>query len=131
VSLRQSDIGKQLIHQDVTWYDEYPWANEAIAPGVYHLRLPVPDSNGKTFKEQKALLLDGEEVAPLVLLELAFLCLSKAGRPDPLQGGWVRCQEIADGYRVVLNWLDGRLCVSPWDDHPHGDFWLAAVRRTS
>jgi hypothetical protein len=134
VSLRQSDIGKQLIHQDEDWYDKYRWANEPIAPGVYHLRLPIPDSNGKTFDEQNALLLDGEEVAPLVLVELALLCLKRAGLPDPLQNGLVRSPETAaDGGRVGLDWGDGgRLSVNVyWDDRRYVGVWLASARRAS
>jgi hypothetical protein len=133
LSLRQSNIGKRLIWQDETWYDEYPWANEPIRSGVYHLRLPVPDSNRKTFGEQKALLLKGEEVAPLVLVELAMLCLKKARQPDPLNNGWVRCQETAaDGYRVVLAWRGGWLGVyNYWDGYRGDGLWLASVRRAS
>jgi hypothetical protein len=129
VSLRQSDIGKQLIHQDVTWFDEYPWAIEAIAPGVYHLRLPVPGSNGKNLWRQNAMLLDGEDIAPLVLVELALLCLKRAGLPDPLNYDWVRCQETAaGGGRVALYWRGGRLRVNDGGDRPDDRVWLAAVR---
>ena len=51
------------------------------------------DTNNKSFNEQTALLLDGEEVAPIVLAAMAMLCHKKAGLPDPLQGDWVRCRE--------------------------------------
>lgn len=133
VSLRNSDIGKQFISQGGTWYDPCRWANKKIPAAVYHLRLPVPGSNHKTFDEQQALLLDGEDVAPLVLVELAMLCLKKAGHPDPLQGGYVRCRETASaGFGVDLSWFDGRLGVrSSWGAYSDGKIWLAAVRGAS
>jgi hypothetical protein len=132
VSLRSSHIGQLLIRQDRYRYHKYPWASEAILPGICRLRLPIPDSNRKIFAEQKALLLDGEDVAPLVLVELALLCLKKAGLPNPLQNGWVRCREVAGGRRVGLHCADGRLYVSAdWDDVSYGSVWLASVRRAS
>ena len=127
-SLRQSKVGKERIWED-TWYDIYDWADQSLPAGVYHLRLPIPDSNRKTFEEQKALLLKGEEIAPLALVELALLCCRKAGQPDPLSGDWVRCRETADGYRVGLDWDDARLCADGYcDDSSDGSVWLASAR---
>src|SRR5436190_5228775 len=93
VSLRGSTIGQQRIWQDVRWYDLHGWSGKFLLPGTYHLRLPVADSNRKSFDEQEALLSSSEEVAPLVLAELGLLCLHEAGYPDPLRGRWVRCAE--------------------------------------
>lgn len=133
VSLRESAVGRELIHQDITWYDACPWATETIPAGDYRLRLPVPGSNRKTFDEQSALLLDGEEPAPLVLVALALLCLRKAGYADPLHGGWVRCRETAAGRRVGLDWSGGRLYVgNDWSVYRYYyDIWLASARRAS
>jgi len=129
LSLRQSAVGKEYIRQDVTWYDTYPWANEAIPEGVYRLRLPVANSNGKTFEEQKAMFRDGEEAAPLVLVELALLCLKKAGQPDPLHGGCVRCREITDSsLRVYVGDFDsdGFFVNRYWVDFRYGYLGLAS-----
>ena len=132
LSLRESDVGKTLIRQDDTWYDTYDWATSSpITAGPYRLRLPILDSNSKTFDEQKALLLPGEQVAPLVLVELALLCVKNAGLSDPLKGGWVRCAETTagGGVRVVLRWDGGRLSVDYyWGDSPHDLLWLSSVR---
>ena len=129
-SLRKSPVGKALLWQGNTWYDKYAWSSQSLPPGIYRLRLPIPDSNRKTFKEQKALLLEGQEVAPLVLAELALLCMQKAGHPDPLKNGFVRCRETADGYRVVLYWSGGRLYVysSYVVDCRRDSVWLASAR---
>ena len=128
-SLRDSPVGKELVHQQ-TWYDTYPWTTQPIAPGVYQLRLPIPDSNRKTFDERKKLLLPGEEAAPLVLVELAMLCLNKAGHTDPLKGGRVRCPESTGRYRIGLSWYDGRLYIHDiWAGGRYGSVWLAGVRR--
>ena len=130
VSLRGSPIGRDLICQGNTWYDHYAWASTSRAVGVYHLRLPVPGSSYKTFDEQKALLFEGEATAPLVLVELALLCMRDAGHAALANGEFVRCDETgAAGNRAAVHWHGGRLLVSYlWDD-VHADYvWLASVR---
>ena len=115
------------------WYDQYPWAAEKLPSGLYVLRLPIPDSNRKTYAEQQKLLLPGEEPAHVVLVATALLSLRLSAQPDPLQNGWTRCKEqTADGYRVTLRWNDGRLYVySHWDVYRYDGVWLASARRTS
>lgn len=130
-SLRASPIGQEFIWQDRTWYDRYQWADQSVPAGVYHMRLPVPDSNRKTFEEQKTLLAEGEETALLVLVELALLCLKTAYLPNRVNGGWIRCAETtAAGNRVELLWHDGRLYVNNfyWDGSRYGHVWLASAR---
>ena len=130
--LRESDVGRQLIWQHQVWYDEYQWANEPVLPGLYHLRLPIPGSNNKTFDEQKALLLEAEEPTSLVLVELALLCFEKAGLPDPLQESWVCCSETAYEGRVMLCWYNGRLnLVDHWYVNRYSTIWHSAARRVS
>jgi hypothetical protein len=126
--LRNSAVGQELIHQDVAWYDRYPWSSEPLPAGVYDIRLPVPESNRKTFDEQLKLLLPDEVPLPLVLAELALLFLRKQGADDPLRGGWVRCRETtAGGRRVALTWDDGRLYVDNlWDGYRYDRVWLGA-----
>jgi hypothetical protein len=132
-SLRDSDVGKQLIHQQVTWYDACPWANEPVAPGVYHSRLPVPNSNHKTFDEQQILLFDGEGIIALALAELALLCIHADGQPDPLQHDWVRCREGRSDGHAVLRWGNGRLVVDFWRTGLPGyrHLWLGAAKKMS
>jgi hypothetical protein len=107
--LRDSPIGKQLMHQQ-DWYDKYQWSKEALPAGTYRLRVPVPGSNRKTASEQAAMLPAGEELAPVVLVAAALLCIQRQGGPDPLNGDWTRCAEqTAGGCRVGLTWYVGGL----------------------
>lgn len=128
---RHGEICKQLIWQGNTWYDKYPWANEPVPPGTYSLRVPVSDSNYETFAGQRTLLLPSEGVAPLVLVELAMISLKKAGHSDPLNDGWGRCRETADGRRAEVTWEDERLVVDDWSDDCYDHVWLAAARKIS
>jgi len=113
------------------WYEQYPWSAEKLPSGLYALRLPVPDSNRKTFDKQKALLLPGEEPAPVVLAASALLAHHLQTQEDLLKGDWTRCKEqTAGGYHVVLYWSGGRLRVNyRWDDYPYHFVWLASARR--
>src|SRR5579863_3402027 len=71
-ALRGSPIGQKLMHQQ-EWYDRYPWSSEELPAGVYHLRIPVPESNRKTASEQEQILLEGELMAPVILVASALL----------------------------------------------------------
>ena len=118
-----------LMHRQ-NWYNEYRWSVDVLPSGIYVLRLPVPKSNRKSFDEQKALLLPGEETASVVLAATALLAIRLSGEEEPLHRDWVRCNEqTASGRRVVLDWDVGRLDVSShWSDRRFGYFWLAAAR---
>lgn len=117
---------------DQDWYDRYPWASERLPSGFYVLRLPVPESNGKTFEEQQTLLLPGEEPAAVVLAATALLALRVSSFGDPLRGDFTRCkEETDDGNRVGLYWCDRRLYVrSDWGDFRFDGVWLSAARTT-
>ena len=131
-SLQDLRMNQNVLMSQETWYDTHPWATEKLPSGIYVLRLPVPDSNRKTFAEQKALLLPEEEPAPIVLAATALLAIRLSGGDDPLRNGWARCKEQnADDGRVVLRWRDGRLLVRSRrrDDRRGGIFWLAAARK--
>lgn len=132
-SLYQTDIGKRFMRRE-KWYHDYPWSNESISPGIYVLRLPVAESGNKTLDKQKELLVDGEEPAPLALVELAMLCLKNAGAPDPLVGNIVRCREIASKKNsgIDLSWHGTRLRVGCNFIHRrHSIIWLASARKVS
>jgi len=127
--LRGSEVGRRLMW-DRDWYERYDWSGASLPAGLYRLRVPVPDSTGKTFDEQRAMLPDGEEPAPAVLVASALLCLKLQGRPDPLEGGWTRCRErtFAD-HRVGLDWSGGRLRVNDyWAGDRDPSVWVSAVR---
>ena len=129
-SLRDLRDKCDLMHRQ-DWYARCPWASDKLPSGLYALRLPVPNSNRKTFNEQKALLLPGEEPAPVVLAASAMLSHLISTGERLLAGQWLRCKEqTADGYRVALGWHDGRLNVNRyWYDYPDGFVWLASARR--
>jgi hypothetical protein len=119
-----------LMHKQ-DWYDKYPWASEKLPSGVYVLRLPIPDSNRKTFAEQTKLLLPGEEPAHIILATTALLSHRIVTKEDLLKGDWTRCgQQTADGFRVVLRWGEGRLYVrGDWDGCRGGGMWLSSAGR--
>lgn len=117
---------------DQDWYNEYPFSREKLTPGVYRVRLPIPDSNRKNFAEQKKLLRDGEQVAPAALVAVALLCHLKQAGKDLLDNDWTRCAEaLPDERRVALDVGGGRVRVDfYWDDHRRGDLWLAGSRKS-
>lgn len=117
---------------DQDWYNEYPFPRAKLTPGVYRVRLPIPDSNRKNFTEQKKLLLSGEEVAPVALVAATLLCHLKQAGQDLLNDDWTRCAEALPGeYRVVLRVGGGRVGVgSRWDDRRYDDVWLAGCRKS-
>ncbi len=131
-ALRDSPVGKELMWQH-GWYDQYPWSSAAPPAGDYALRLPVPSSRGKTLAEQQALLPPGEEVAPVVLVAAALLCIKLQDGRDPLNTDATRCKEQAsDGDRVLVHLYQGRVLVNNyWDDYRHSYLWLSAARKAS
>jgi hypothetical protein len=136
IGLRDSAVGRELVcRQD--FYEQYDWSRQPLASGLHRLRLPVPNSNRKTFDEQRVLLAESEQVAPVTAVALALLCLEKAGYPDPFDAdeddeAWARCTETADGLRVALYWCIGRLYVDySWGDASAPCVWLAASRKSS
>lgn len=130
--IADSPLGQQLMHRQ-NWYRSYKWSKVPVTPGIYCLRLPIANSHRKRFQEQLALLVDGEQPAPVVLVAAAMLLHHQESQPDPLNDGWARCDETAaDGYRVELTWYHGRLYVyNYWDGDRNDRVWLAAVRRAS
>ncbi|MBS0262720.1 MAG: hypothetical protein JSS02_12270 [Planctomycetes bacterium] len=129
--LRESAIGKVLMHQQ-DWYDKYHWSTAKLAPGVYRVRMPVPDSTDKTYAEQEKLLLPGEEVVPVALAAAVLLCHLKVAGTDLLDNGWTRCAEsIPDEHHVDLNVRGGPVSVDDyWDGHRIDSLWLSAARKS-
>lgn len=117
---------------DQDWYNEYPFSRTELTPGVYRVRLPIPDSNSKNFAEQQTLLPDGEQVAPTALVAVALICHLKQAGKDLLNNDWTRCAEaLPDGGRVGLTVRRGRVGVDyDWDDDRGEDVWLAGCRKS-
>ena len=130
--LCEGEVGTNLMHRQ-DWYDRYEWSGRKLPAGIYRLRLPVPDSNHKTFAEQQTLLLPGEESAPVVIAATALLCHRLQAGEDLLRGDWARCKEQAGGgCRAELRWLDGRLGVGvSWGGNRLAFMWLASARASS
>jgi hypothetical protein len=116
---------------DQDWYNEYPWSRVKLTPGVYRVRIPVPDSNSKTFVEQSKLLLSGEEVAPVALATAALLCHLKQTSKDLLDDDWARCAEaLPGGSHPALGVRGGRVRVyTYWDGRRSDRLWLSAARK--
>ena len=121
---------QQCLFLTQDWYDQFRWASEKLPSGLYALRLPIPNSNRKTFDEQRSLLLPNEEPAHVVLAATALLSLCRFGLADPLQNVWIRTgQQAAGGRRVGMGWNDGHLIVNDWGDGRTDVFWLASARK--
>ena len=127
--LRHSAIGQKLmpVHD---WYDLFPGRSEKLAAGIYRPRVPVPESNRKTFAEQERMLPKGETLAPVVLVASALLAHFLKTGEDLLKNEWTRCREqTAADLRVALDWHGGRLGVSHnWDDDRYDRLWASSVR---
>jgi hypothetical protein len=113
------------------WHEKYAWGCEQLPSGLYVLRLPIPDSNRKTFDEQTKLLLPGEEPAHIILAATALLSHRVVAKEDLMKGNWTRCgQQTARGGHAGLDWVGGRLYVDCyWGDDRGGNGWLSSARR--
>ncbi len=124
-------VRKNLMWEHNTWYDRYDWGRAKLTPGVYRMRMPIPDSGDKNFAEQQKLLLSGEEVAPVTLAATVFLCHLKETGKDLLANNWTRCAEpLPDELRVELTVLRGRVYASyDWTGYRYGYLWLSSACR--
>ncbi|MCI0457792.1 MAG: hypothetical protein L0Z62_12560 [Gemmataceae bacterium] len=115
------------------WYAEEPWSHARLAPGIYRLRMPVPNSNNKTFQEQEALLLPGEEVGTVALAVTALMVHLQETGKDLLRADFCRCAEaLRDSRRLHLSVSYGRVyLLNHWDGNRNRcrDLWLAAARK--
>lgn len=110
-ALRDSDVGKRLVH-DQRWYNRHAWGKRKLLAGCYRLRLLIPLSDGKSAREQEALLQGRETFAPAALLAVAILCMHVQGVYDSLRHECIRCIEGSDiGYNVELAWRNDRLFI--------------------
>ena len=127
--LRDSAIGKKLMHRQ-DWYSKFPWGSEKLPPGTYRLRLPIPDSNRKSFAEQEQMLSEGEQIAPVVLVASALLAHQVQADSDLLRGNWTRCREqTTAGDCVALGWGVHWLYVRKEWGHIRSDcVWSSSVR---
>jgi hypothetical protein len=115
------------------WYaeDRHSFSRNAMPVRWNLLRLrPVPGSNRKTWQEQLALLDDTEEVPSLALLAFAAVLHYRKSGQRLYEGCHLRTSDVtADGSRVGLLWLFGRLIVgSYWGGHRLESLCAAAAR---
>ena len=126
--LRDSSVGRKLMH-DQDWYNAYPWSSEKLPSGIYRLRIPVAESNCKTFAEQERMLRRDESIAPVVLVASGLLVHHLQTGEDPLKNDWIRCRnQAARGGHVALSWFDGQLDVDYWFGGINTGLWLSSVR---
>ena len=125
-----SGVRERKLMWEQDWYHKYPWSNEKLPSGIYRLRIPVPNSNRRTFAEQQGSLPSGEEPAPVVLVATALLAHRLQTGEDLMKTDYTRCKEQTAGdSRVGLDWGGGRLYVDDrWDGARHDDVWLSSVR---
>jgi len=88
------------------WYSHYDWAKREDAPQERRIRLPVPGSRLKTFKEQAALLGPKEKVASArVILTFAVMYARANVYKLILEDKRCRCEEViihrGDGHATV------------------------------
>jgi len=128
-------VVRQRLIGDEDWEEDlpklFPWFSAKLTPGVYRLRVPVPDSNRKTFSEQCQLLLPGEEVAPTTIVATTLIVhLMVAGQslPNLPCGDVCRCAEpFKHDSRVGLYVTKNDVDIHHWwDDDRCDDIWLAA-----
>src|SRR3989338_1048805 len=83
------------------WYERYPWCRQKLEPGVYRVRLPIPDSNRKSTAEAKCLLLPDENILQVCLGATTLAAHLWKTREDLLRGNFCRCDETLpdDGRR--------------------------------
>jgi len=115
---------------DQSWYDDQEFAKLTEEPRERTIRI-IPDSNNKTFEEQKAMLRKDEEVTKARQLAMLSVLLKRSGEKDirEMVDGWVRCEEkTTGGLRVGLDWRDGGLVVDSWDVNRLDRVWLSSVR---
>ncbi len=111
------------------------WKAEA---GYYHVLLPVPDSNRKTWNQQTdeesgmlARQHDGWQPIPATVGATALAVHFAASGEDLLKGDFVRCAEaLPDVCRAALFVREGRVHVgSCWDDDSYDRVFLGADRK--
>jgi hypothetical protein len=134
--LRASAVGKELMWGALwksSWYEKYDWFSAPVVPGAYRLQIPVPGSYERTFKEQVALLREGEEPAPIAMVAAALLYMRSVCLSVEVWGRWTRCAEATeDDKRVGLAWRGARLRVfDDWVDFRYETMGLSSVRRLS
>jgi len=114
---------------DQEWYDKEPFASRTDTPKMKTIRI-LEDSYGKTISQQKALLLEGEELVKVREIIMLSILLKKDNSEIPMmREGWVRCgEQAAEGNWVDADWRGGRLRFGGWDGDAEDGVGSASVR---
>jgi len=130
--LRESVAGKRFMNQEY-WYEQYPFCSAKLTPGIYCMRLPVPESNrNMSFVQQGRLLTSNENVAPVTLAASVLLVHLKVTGSSLLNKTChCRCAELLlNSGRVTIGASGSRVKIDvDWDDLCNDCLWLAAARR--
>ncbi len=112
------------------------WKAEA---GYYHVLLPVPDSNRKTWSQQAgdeessmlARQYDGWQAIPTPIGATALAVHLGVSGEDLLKGDFARCAEaLPDDNHAALCVSEGRVLVyNYWDDYSNDLVFLGAARK--
>jgi hypothetical protein len=125
--------GRGTIFSPQDWYDDELFAKFEEQPRYRQLRMDAfPESFGKTFSEQQALVPAGEEIptARVVLIGLIIHFLVTGMRLFP--DCYVRCSDqTSGGHRVFVGDFDsvGFRVDRCWDDDHGDDLGLASSRK--
>ncbi len=129
MELFHSSTGGDLIHEQ-DWWKHYLWANHKIPAGIYAMRLPIPESNHKQYRDQTHLLHGQERTVPIVLGASALIAQHLKGGENHLKHYWTRCKERSALGHAALSWYGNGLDIS---DHGDACFrkqvWMSSYRR--
>jgi hypothetical protein len=83
------------------WYTNKPWYTAPIREGIWLFRF-LPDSHGKTTKEQRKLMTEKEDFAHITLATALLLCLQLSDFGNPLDGSFLSVHPPAETSDYVL-----------------------------
>lgn len=101
---------------------KHSWEYEKLTPGVYRIRLPIPNSQGKPFEEQQKLLLPNETIPPAALIATVLMCSPLVGRTH-VPGWFLNCRGEAkdfhgERFRGIEQTYEGaHMEFSVYEDH--------------
>jgi hypothetical protein len=120
-------IRERDVMWDQDWYNNYIWSSEVLPVGFYRLRIPVPNSNSKSFDEQTELLFTGEVPAHPVLVATAELCHEIQTGKSMLAGICVRTGKKCHS-GLELGRDEGRLSVHRYGNDYDSNPYLASAQ---
>ena len=133
ILMLRAAVGHRRVFVPQSWYGREAFAVAQYRPCYRQVRTePVPDSLGKTYADQLALLPADEEVPMARAVVAALVVRFLATGERLLPGVWVRCaDQTSDGLRVYVGDFDrdGLSVNGRWDDNRNSGIGLASSRK--